>query len=357
MTETHQGQMNFYHIGGSHLQADIYTHDIRTFLQTNWDSLPGARGMVFPFDLAKTNNPTNYTFSSPNHWQHYKSVGRKPENIDFGVLGAAVVCYDSIINLCFRHDRTEVKPPYSKLRIMHNKGDLPFDLQFGEYEILVSNVTCNDSLGYTEITFVDPIQDLDLQFTRNVNLKIPLEIYGFQFLNNLPGCTYNAIGVNGAGLYTYLGNKNFEEQLKMMPPDFFAFSVGTNDANVPYASFNPQTYKNNLEKMIQIVLRANPKCAILLTVPNDAYYYRKYPNQNVAREREVILELAEQYELAVWDFYGIMGELGSSQIWHNKGLMQSDKVHFTAAGYHLKGKLFIDAFKKYLIQIEKFNTK
>ena len=27
-------KLNFYHIGGSHIQADIYSHDMRTFLQS-----------------------------------------------------------------------------------------------------------------------------------------------------------------------------------------------------------------------------------------------------------------------------------------------------------------------------------
>ena len=31
-------KLNFYHIGGSHIQADIYSHDMRTFLQSNWQS-------------------------------------------------------------------------------------------------------------------------------------------------------------------------------------------------------------------------------------------------------------------------------------------------------------------------------
>ena len=52
-------KLNFYHLGGSHLQADIYTHDIRTKLQTTWEGVPGERGFLFPFDLAKTNNPAN----------------------------------------------------------------------------------------------------------------------------------------------------------------------------------------------------------------------------------------------------------------------------------------------------------
>jgi hypothetical protein len=55
-------KLNFYHIGGSHIQADIYTHDFRTFLQSNWPGLNGERGLVFPFGLASTNNPSNYNF-------------------------------------------------------------------------------------------------------------------------------------------------------------------------------------------------------------------------------------------------------------------------------------------------------
>jgi lysophospholipase L1-like esterase len=145
---------------------------------------------------------------------------------------------------------------------------------------------------------------------------------------------------------------DFEEQLKESPPDFFAFSVGTNDANVPYASFNPETYKRNLEQMMLKVLRANPKCAILLTVPNDAAYHKRYTNPNVARERDVIIELARKYQCPVWDFYGIMGELGSSRTWLSHGLMQGDMVHFTSVGYHLKAHLFEDAWEKWLQQMD-----
>ena len=101
-------------------------------------------------------------------------------------------------------------------------------------------------------------------------------------MNNSPGVSYTAIGINGAGLYTYLANKRFEDQLKTYPPDFFAYAVGINDGNTTTAKFDPAVYKRNLEKMLQMALRANPDCALLLTVPNDAYYYRKYANKNIA---------------------------------------------------------------------------
>lgn len=350
-------KLNFYHIGGSHVQADIYTNDVRMFLQTNYTNLPGERGMVFPLSLAGTNNPGSYRFHSPASFKGHRVVGNKDQTIDFGVMGASIISSDSVVQIKFEHRNTVSKPGFCKVRIFHNKGELPYELNFGTDEILITSVIRNPETGYTEIEFTDKLDSMDLQFARTISGQTELEIYGFQFLNEDPGISYNTIGINGAGLYSYLDCSRFEEQLKTYPPDLFVFSVGTNDANVPYDRFNPQVYKNNLEKMMKIALRANPKCALLLTVPNDAFYHKRYLNRNIARERDVIIELAQEYQMAVWDFYGLMGGLGSSKTWMRKSLMRIDLVHFTAPGYHFKGELLIDGFLKFMIQMrEHFDT-
>ena len=349
-----EGTVNMYHIGGSHLQADIYTNDVRENLQNRWDDTPGERGWVFPFDLAGTNNPWNYEFSSPNNWHAYRCIPHRPDKYDFdyGLLGAGVTCPDSVITVRFEYDHTTNRPPFNHVRIFHNIGEFPYWMHFGDEEILRLKTEHNPELGYTDIWFTDPIDSIDLQFLRTGKYAPELELYGFLLMNDFPGISYTAIGINGAGLYTYLDNVRFEEQLKTYPPDFFAFSVGTNDGNVPYDKFNPQVYKRNLEKLMEIVLRANPDCALLLTVPNDSYYRRRYYNRNIARERDVIIELAKEYEMAVWDLYGIMGELGSSNTWKYNHLMKSDLIHFTADGYHFKGALYMDAFMKFMDQMD-----
>ena len=345
-------KLQFYHIGGSHIQADIYTHDFRSFMQTNWPGLKGERGLVFPFNLAKTNNPSNYRFTSTNTWNGYRSVIHRPDFIEYGITGAAITCSDSLIQLKFIHKKTRVNPPVNVMRIYHNKGLIPFEFNFGDDELLIQSIRRCADLGYTEIRFTDPISSLDMQFARSTEKPFRLDLYGFELLNDLPGISYNTIGINGAGLYTYLGNTYFLRDLKHSPPDYFAFSVGTNDGFVPFSKFKPEEYKKNLEKMIDLVLKANPKCAILLTVPNDCYYKRRYPNKNTERQREVIMNLAEKYQCGEWDFYGFMGGLGSSNTWREAGLMRGDYVHFTKEGYHLKGELYIDAFLKYLNTIE-----
>lgn len=354
MIETKTGKLNVYHIGGSHIQADIYSHDAREFLESNWDGLQGERGWVFPFDLARTNNPANYEFSSPNSWNAYRSVVNKPakHGIDYGVLGAMITCADTAITIRFKHDRTKVVTPITHIRIFHNIGEFPYWMHFGADELLVWKTTHNPDVGYSDVYLTDPVDTLNIQFQPIANQVPELEIYGFILMNDQPGISYTSIGINGAGLYTYLGNKRFEEQLKTYPPDLFVYSVGTNDGNTTYAKFKPEVYKRNLEKMMQMALRANPDCALLLTVPNDSYYRRRYLNKNIGRERTVIIELAEQYNMAVWDLYGVMGELGSSKTWRNNKLMRNDLIHFTGPGYHFKGELYIDAFLKYMDQME-----
>jgi lysophospholipase L1-like esterase len=135
----------------------------------------------------------------------------------------------------------------------------------------------------------------------------------------------------------------------------FVFSVGTNDAYTSFGNFRPEVYKSNLESLMKIILSVNPKCALLLTVPNDNQFHGA-PNKNTERQREVIFQLAQEYQMAVWDFYGIMGELGSSLTWRRNGLMQGDYVHFTSDGYHLKGTLLIDAFLKYLAAFDELSS-
>ncbi len=345
-------KLNFYHLGGSHIQADIYTHDIRTKLQTYWSEIPGERGFLFPFDLAKSNNPWNYEFSSSNSWKSFRSVGKEVCELNYGLLGAIVSCDDSVIDLHFRYDKTDVKPGFSRIRIFHNKGRFPYDFNFKELQTCVVDKRDNPEIGYTDIFFANCIDSFDLILNRTTNSPFNVQISGIQLTNQHPGISYTAIGVNGAALFSYLNCGNFEEQLRQSEPDFFAFSVGTNDANMPFDKFNPLLYKANLDKMIQIVLRANPNCAILLTVPNDSYYLKKHLNKNIERQREVIKELAIQYQCPVWDLYGLMGELGSSKIWQDAGLMRPDKVHFTAEGYHLKGDLYFDALMKWLEQMD-----
>ncbi len=346
MELTKQGKLNFYHIGGSHLQADIYTHDVRTKFQTEIELLTGERGWIFPYDLTRTNNPWNYECSSPNKWKCYRSVETTPIEEDLGLLGIKLECQDSSVQIKFRYDKTSVKSEIQRIRVYHNKGEFPFKFNWGKSNYLVKKKITDTLVGYTEIYFMRPIVDFELNLDRTIEGKFPIEIYGIQLMNDYPGISYSSVGINGSAINDFLSCKSFEEQLGVTPPDFFAFSLGTNDANIAQEFFDPLIYKANLDSLIQIVLRTNPKCALLLTVPNDSYYMKTELNPNIEKQKLVIQELALKYQSPIWDLYGIMGGLGSSKQWQERNLMQKDLIHFTIKGYHLIGDLYFDAFEK-----------
>ena len=53
--------------------------------------------------------------------------------------------------------------------------------------------------------------------------------------------------------------------------------------------------------------------------------------------------MAREVGGVVWDQFQLMGGLRSMEQWQRAKLAQSDRVHFTRAGYQLLGDLFYDA--------------
>jgi lysophospholipase L1-like esterase len=351
MTTQKDRKINFYHIGGSHIQADIYSHQMRTMLQQYWTDLPGERGMVFPYDLLKTNTPGDFLFRSKNSWVGHKST--VDTITEYGLLGMVAETKDSVIDLHFEYERTKVKPGFDKIRVYHQKGQFAYKVTFGADSSFVVNQHLDTILGYTETFFSKELESFDMRIVRNTGADTAkFKTYGFLLSNKKPGITYNSIGVNGASLPTYIRNAWFEEQLREFPPDFFAFSIGTNDANVPIGTFNGKRYYRNLDSLVQRVLTVNPNCALLFTMPNDAYYQKTRLNRNLPFMRDEIFKLAKKYNAPVWDFYGMMGELGSSKVWAKNKLMRNDLIHFTMAGYTMKGEMFFEAFMKWYQQMQ-----
>jgi hypothetical protein len=190
-----------------------------------------------------------------------------------------------------------------------------------------------------------------LQDTLNANfIKVDSQqnsiftLYGFILDKNEPGILYSPIGINGAATYSFLKCENFEKELSLLNPDLLILSLGTNDA---YGKgYNDSIYYNNIDSLVSIARNINPNCEIILTVPNDDYYKRRYPNKNTVRQERTIKKIAKDKSLMVWDVFRFMGGLGSSQLWYKNGLMKYDRIHFTKQGYELKGDLFFAAFMK-----------
>jgi len=174
-------------------------------------------------------------------------------------------------------------------------------------------------------------------------------VRGFILEKETPGIVYNAIGVNGASVPSYLKCEDFEKELHLLKPDLIVFEIGINDA--ASQAFNKELFYKNYNSLIGKVKRVNPNCAFIFITNNDSFRRvsrRRYRvNQNGTLARTVFFQLAAENQGGVWDLFSLMGGLGSIQQWQTLELAKSDKIHFTDSGYQLIGDMFYNAFVKY----------
>jgi lysophospholipase L1-like esterase len=240
-----------------------------------------------------------------------------------------VASYDSLNHYDFNRVRIFCNAPVT--------GNIPAILP-GR---MVKDVSIHTSGMFVQYDLWGYADTLSLSIQQDTVNK-PFQLYGISLENDDPGVIYNAIGVNGAMLKSYLGCRLITQQLEAHEPDRVIISIGTNEGNT--RDFDEEAYRINYKSLIDSIRHSIPEAAILLTVPNDSYLQKRYINQNTALIRDIIFRLAEENDCGVWDFYTIMGGLNSAKSWFNNGLMSRDHIHFSKQGYLLKGDLFYNAF-------------
>lgn len=335
------GSINIIHIGGSHIQADIYTHRIRQRFNEFEPGILGSRGFIFPYRIAQSNNPSNYRVEYTGNWSFCKNTQRD-STCELGLSGYSVVTGDTTATVkIFLNQDSVVHFEYNRLKVFH-----PYTVKNYQVQVLPSDncraQTRNQRLGFTEYFFSTYLDSVELTFRQTDSLQHQFKLLGLSFESDDPGIIYNAVGVNGARLESYLRCELFEEHLEALRPDMIIISIGTNDGNT--RRFDTDLYRNEYMELLKHIRKSEPDAAILLTVPNDSYLFKRYINRNTERMMGVINDLARKNDLAVWDFYSIMGGLNSARAWYDAGLMNTDHIHFSRKGYILKGDLFFAAF-------------
>ncbi len=347
LQSTKKGRINIAHIGDSHIQADHFSGMIRQKLQLKFGN--AGRGLIFPYKVAKSNEPYSYKTSSTSKWEAKRNVYYQ-NPLPIGVSGFTIETPDSCseINLTVK-DFPGLGYGFTDFTLFHEKGAGNYDITVCDELHCVKGTMPSSTQSYTpfisEVKFDKPMHQIILQNKiTDTSTQKSTRIYGMLLENDSSGILYNMIGVNGAEYRHYKLSKYFMEQLAYLNSDLIILSLGTNEAFFP--NFDKNLFYNNIDTLVTAIKAANPKASVLLTTPADSYRKArkgrvKNPDMKIARL--TIINYCLQHNLAYWDLYEIMGGYGSMAKWFTAKLAAKDRVHFNGRGYQIQGNLFYNA--------------
>ena len=358
-----EGNLSIMHLGGSHVQAGMFTQQFRDNLLSISTDLMGGQYFVFPFSTGGTNNPSHYIVRSSGTWTYCRNAVRKETDKRMGLAGAAITTNDSTarVSILTKERYPSALPPdydFNKVTV----------IGFSETENVVPVVSYDGTIiqgQYDEwkSTYTFSLPD----FTDSICImfdSVPGEftLTGILLENDMPGISVHGVGVNGARVSSYLRCDDFERDLNLIRPDLIIFGIGINDA--AEKDFEKNNFKRNYNELIKVIKRVNPDCALLFITNNDSYKREKVKkktryevNLNGMIVEEAFMELGKKYNAAVWNQFDIMGGLESMQDWEEAGLAKKDKVHFTNEGYRLLGDLLYNALITRYIEHIQQNAK
>ena len=342
MNTYRQGNLNIVHIGGSHVQAGMMTQTIRQRLLEASHGIVGPRGLIFPYSAAaRCNNPPDYRVHCRERMVLTRCVYRELD-YPLGLCGIAVTARDqhSEIQIALNEPQTD----YGTTRVVllgHSDDGVVPRLRVERGELYPSYIDNPPDRYFFHID--SPVDSFVVVLPCREGQQFT--VAGIYLDGPTPGLTYHSIGVNGAAVPDYLRCQHFVRDLRMLHPDAVVFGIGINDANT--ANFDTAAFRIAYLQLVDSVRAVNPDCAFIFITNNDSYFKvgrRRYSvNPNGTQARDVFYRLAKETGGAIWDQFQIMGGLRSMEKWYEQGLAQSDRVHFTRAGYTLVGNMFADA--------------
>ena len=402
-------KINIAHIGDSHIQSDLMTNEIRKNLQQKFGN--AGRGLVFPYQLAKTNGSYNERFYSNRAWESYRNI-LPFKNCPVGLSGIALwrnndgfVVELNIKDAAYKFNSIYIITPQNEDMFNLATSTQTKTIQTTERKVIthkikkgeaISTIADKYNVSIAEIKRENHLKSnniragrtlkistnetrpknivssefvtLDLEsdsFSHTYHSDKPLdkiyllpnknadkyELNGIVLEKDAPGIIYSGIGVNGAKFSDYNKYPLFFEQLKSLHPDLLVLSLGTNES---YDHMESTAYIEELRDFIKKVKEHNSNVSIIVTTPPPSLLKARKPNVYIRDYAKSILEIAKTDGFAVWDLYGELGGMEGIRNLKTTGLIGPDWVHYTKKGYEKQGNLFTEAFLK---AYENFKSK
>lgn len=340
-------------IGDSHIQAGINAGVTRELLQYDFGN--AGRGLVSPLRLSGTNEPADYVFQSRGSWNAVKLMSASWEQ-SVGFTGTSIHPVSDNSHLIIGTSEKEDYNPFTSVTIFH-KGKMTINSvkNAAGKEVHFRSIPSRD---YTQIIMASPETNVEIGFSSVGDLTV----YGASLASERPGVFFHSIGNNGATYDTYNRIGNVGAGIAPLHPELVIIALGTNEA---FGKFDAATFTRTVDRLVSNIRSANPDAFIVLTTPMECQRSvtttkkvrtksrkRRYRttsvksykvNSNILQVRNAILDYGRKNSVAVYDWYDVAGGTGASTRWINADLFAKDRVHHSASGYRLEGRLLYEA--------------
>lgn len=343
LKKTNKKRVHVLHIGDSHVQADIFTHETRTLLGNTFGH--AGRGMVFPYTTARTHTAADYRSRHTGKWYYARNVERLPE-LPLGVTGITSRTYDPQSAFKLNFIEGAIRPEFTRLRILMDRSPRSYDLRIiaGRDTVYVDVFTTGiDSLS--DQLFVDmPRGNSEYLFElrKSDSIQSQFEIYGLSIESPEDrGLLYSSVGINGAGHYSVMRENKLPQHLQDLKPDAIILDVGANDFY--QKGMDQQRFKDNLVSIIEMFKTYAPDALVILSNSQDIHR-GGYSVRACSIFSTMISDVAKSENVAFYDWFRVAGGNQSMKIWKSLHLANRDGVHLTRDGYELKGSLIYQSF-------------
>lgn len=341
----HDTLISIVHIGDSHIQAEGSTSRTRRLLQERYGS--AGRGLIIPFRLAGTNQPTDYIITSTSKFTVGKIL-KKPWPIEMGFTGIALQPVSKGYSFSITAKPVDEGPqPFEDIKVFGSGAVPALTSACDANGMPLEAETVDNGNGTFDIFLSRAVETVELNFESQGEWQF----YGFMLDNYTAGVQYHAIGNNGATYSAYNSIGSIGQGIEPLNPNLIIISLGTNEA---FGKTDENDMRASIDVLVRNIRRSNPDAALLLITPAECQKSKRVGrgrrarktysiNPNVALMRQAILDYGKEHKIPTYDWYAVAGGEGSSDQWIESGLMASDRIHDTWTGYALTGKLLYDA--------------
>ncbi len=380
-------------LGDSHIQADWITSFLRNKFQEKYGN--AGRGLVFPYSVANSNGPDDFTSATNQTWENFRLVYEQDVFPQMGASGFVIGNQkESFLEIKFKNPEetfdkviifNDEKMNGEKFQLYKENQSLSnfvsksaerikYTVSSGEtfpeiaskfYTTTTKLVQLNgagiknpvegNSYQIDKISFnynpdfenlIEKIADYQFSgdktlvqlseplntFLMKTNAKNGNTFYGFQFLKNVKkGVVFNTVGVNGATYGDFLKYSLQMEQLNSIQPDLVMISLGTNES---LSSITKEDFQKNISDLVSKFKEQNPNLPILLISPTD----NRLKSQKI---KEIVSWIKESSQLKKVAFFNLFEATGGSGYFKkalNKKEANTDGVHFLRPSYEFQAE-------------------